>query len=219
MAGSWELKQQTSVLVCILHTEVTTIAWSFGLRNLIIPGGIQPLSGMPFDHARNQGAQLTLNHGCEWMFFLDSDVIPPRDAIIRLINRRQPIISGLYARRSPPCGLPVMMRGGQWITDYTPGSIVEAEVVGAGCLLIHRTVLEKLAQKPLHPARPWFEWRVDMQHLLPPGEAMSEDYVFCLQARRMGYRILVDTSIVCRHAGFSQATPGKFEPLDVSVHT
>lgn len=217
MAGAWEI--QETVLASILHTDVTTIDWSFGLRNLILPGGFSPIAGMPYDHARNAACQQTLECGADWLFFLDSDVRPPADTVLRLMARRQPIISGVYARRSPPVGLPVMMRNGQWVTDYEPGSIIEVDVVGAGCLLIHRSVLEKFKENPLGKERgkPWFDWRVDMGGLLPPGEAMSEDFCFCLHARRQfGYRILVDTGVQCKHIGFSEARVGSFGPLQVT---
>lgn len=220
MPGAWEL--QESVLCSILHTDVTSIAWAFGLRNLQLPGGFLPIAGMPYDHARNVGCQQVLDHGADWIFYLDSDVIPPRDAVLRLMSRRQPIISGVYARRSPPVSLPVMMRNGQWVTDYTPNSIIEVDVVGAGCLLIHRSVLERFRENPLGRDRgkPWFDWRVDMGGLLPPGEAMSEDFTFCLHARRaFGYQILVDTSVVCKHVGYCQSLPGRFEALEVHTNT
>lgn len=218
MSGAWEI--QETVLAAILHTDATTIAWAFGLRNLILPGGFMPIAGMPYDHARNVACQKTLECGADWLFFLDSDVIPPRDAVLRLMAHRQPIISGVYARRSPPVALPVMMRNGNWVTDYEPGSIIEVEVVGAGCLLIHRSVLEKFLENPLGRERgkPWFDWRVDMAGLVPQGESMSEDFTFCLHARRaFGYKILVDTGVVCKHVGNCQSLPGRFEALEVAV--
>lgn len=177
---------------------------------------------MPYDHARNAACQQALNCGADWLFFLDSDVIPPRDAVLRLMAHRQPIISGVYARRSPPVSLPVMIKDGRWVTDYQPGAIIEVDVVGAGCLLIHRSVLERFLSNPIgaNRGKGWFDWRVDMAHLLPPGEAMSEDFCFCLHARRaFGYKILVDTSIVCRHVGHCQSLPGRFEALDCAPVT
>ena len=51
MAGSWEIRNSTSVLCYTLHTEQTTIAWAYGLRALMLPGHVMGLSGMPFDMA------------------------------------------------------------------------------------------------------------------------------------------------------------------------
>lgn len=220
MPGAWEILQQQSVLCGILHTENTTVAWAFGLRNLILPGGFFPTAGMPFDHARNAVCAKALELGLEWCFFLDSDVIPPRDAVIRLMAHRRPVVSGLYCRRSPPHGVPVMIKNGQWVTQFLPGALVDVDVVGAGCLLIHRQVLEALPPLDEKRGKRWFDWRVDMQHLLPQGEAMSEDFMFCLQARReLGIKISVDTSVRCKHVGYSEADFGSLLPCETRAVT
>lgn len=208
MPGVWELERQNLVQVAILHVETATVAWAFGLRNLIIPGpSILPIAGMPYDHARNTACKIALERGCPWLFFLDSDVVPPADAILRLLSRNKPIISGVYCRRSPPHGLPVFIKDGKWGGGWRDNALVEADVVGAGCLLIHRSVLETLP--PLDEARGkrWFDWRSDMG-------GMSEDFEFCNAARRAGHKIVVDTSVQCRHIGMCEAGLNSLKPLE-----
>jgi hypothetical protein len=212
MAGAWEIRDSNLVVCGILHTEVTTMAWSLGFRNLQIPGPVLPLTGMPFDHARNVACQKALEIGAQYIFFLDSDVVPPHDAIYRLISHRQPIISGVYCRRSPPVAVPVLIRNGTWFTVPPNSGIVEIDLVGAGCLLIHRSLLESLP--PQRPGKRWFDWRVDMQGILPPGECLSEDFTYCQHVRRHGHKVLCDTSIQCRHIGYGEATYGQFKPLE-----
>lgn len=232
MPGSWEILESNKVLCAILHTDVTTIAWSFGLRNLIIPGRDElrmfypflPLAGMPYDHARNTSVIATLNSGAEYLFCYDSDVVPPRDAILRLMTHKLPIISGMYCRRSPPHGLPVMIKDGRWITDFTPGSLVEVDVVGAGCLLIHRSVFERLPPDPRRPEKRWFDWRVDCKGLILPngqplyqdGECLSEDFVFCQRIKQhLGIKTYVDTSVRCKHIGHCEADLGSLLPSEI----
>lgn len=224
MPMSWEIKEANSVLVVILHVDIVPTAWAFGLRNIIIPGRddlrrfnpFYPTAGMPFDMARNTGCQAALQYGAEWCIHLDSDVIPPRDFIPRLIAHKKPIMSGVYHRRSPPYGLPVMMKPlGQWVQQYPANSVIEVDVVGAGCLAIHRSVLEALPQYQ-RPGKPWFDWRVDLRGAegWPHEECLSEDFTMCRAIKqKLGIPILVDTSIQCRHAGLAQATYGKMEPL------
>lgn len=218
MPGFWE--SNPSVLVGILHTDVTTVAWSLGLRNLQIPGNIITMAGMPYDMARNTICMRALENGFDYCMHLDSDVIPPSDAILRLLRHNQPIISGLYCRRSPPHGLPVMLRNGSWVTDYKPGSVVEVDVVGAGCLLIRRDVLE--AMPPQRPGAHWFDWRVNLKGTegYDPSECMSEDFTFCLWAKKMlGVKTLVDTSVVCKHIGFFETTFNHAQPLECNPVT
>ena len=111
MGGCWEQTGQSgSVLVCVIHTDTTTIAWAFGLRNLQIPGGVMGLAGMPYDMARNEACKKALEIGASHLFFIDSDIVVPSDGVLRLLRHNVPLISGVYCRRSPPVGVPVMMK-------------------------------------------------------------------------------------------------------------
>lgn len=194
------------------------MAWAIGLRNLQIPGGILPVTAMPFDMARNVCCMKTLELGCSHLFFLDSDVIPPADAIMRLIAHDKPLVSGVYARRSPPHGVPVMMRGGRWVLPHElPRSgLFEVDVVGAGCMLIRRDLLEAFKPQRADAGRHWFDWRVDhaRSDKYPPDYYMSEDFTFNLHVKKtLGIPTLVDCGVVCRHVGMASATPGRYEPL------
>ena len=208
MAGAWEYKHQNQVLVGILHTDLTSIAWALGLRNLQVPGKILPVSGMPYDHARNCVSQAVLMGDWNYAFHLDSDVVPPPDAIYRLMSHNLPLVSGVYHRRSPPHGVPVMMKGGGWVTHYPPNTLMEVDFVGAGCMLMRRDLLEKLARDPIDAKRGkmFFDWRVDMGDLLPRGEALSEDFAMNLHVRRrFGVKVMVDTGVICKHIGLAEA--------------
>lgn len=212
MPGCWEIVQQTQVLVCTLTTETVTTAWASNFKHLQVPGQFTFLSGMPFGHARNSAAQLVMENGFQYCFFLDSDVICPPDTIIRLMAHRQPIVSGLYYRRNEPL-FPVMLRnveaGREWIQEYRIPDLLEVDYVGAGCLLIHRSVFEKVP-------KPYFEWKVDRMDL-PERERMSEDFSFCEKAKASGFKVLVDTSVQCVHCGYSGCKlPGELKPLTVN---
>lgn len=221
MPGSWELKEQNKVLCAFLHTDLVSTAWALGLRNLIIPGPLVPLSGMPYDHARNQAVEACLSGGFEYLFFIDSDVIPPRDAVLRLLNHRLPIVSGLYCRRSPPHSVPVCIKNGSWYTDFPLGAMIEVDLVGAGCLLIHRTVFEHVLGPRANLGKKWFDWRVDTQTLSPPSDQppLSEDFTWCDLVRKHGYHIMIDSSIQCRHVGLAQSTFGQFLPCEATPNT
>lgn len=152
--------------------------------------------------------------GVSHLWFLDSDVCCPSDTVPRLLAHNLPIVSGLYCRRSPPVGVPVMIRNGTWVTDYPQGKLIEVDYVGAGCLLISRYVLENMP--PQEPGHHWFNWKVDKQGIDPPGECLSEDFTFCAHAKRsMGIKTFVDSSIMCEHVGLAKATYGQFGPATV----
>ncbi len=217
MPGAWEISK--TILCGMLHVETATIAWALGLRNLKIPGPLCPVSGMTFDHGRNTICMRALESGADYCGMLDTDVIPPHDAFLRLMAHDLPIVSGVYCRRAPPHGVPVMLKDGKWIMNLPKDSMMEVDLVGAGCLLIRRDVLEKF--QPLDPRRGkhWFDWRSDCTGVLPPGECVSEDFSFCQGARRQGYKIMVDTSIQCRHVGYSEVTFGQMKPIEHTPNT
>jgi hypothetical protein len=212
MPAAWQLKEMRKVLVGVLHVDVVPIAWALNLRRMVIPGEVAAVSGMPYDMARNALCARALTEGWEYLFFLDSDVTPPVDAIPRLMAHKKPLVSGVYHRRSEPAGVPVMIKGGQWVFDPPPNRVIEVDVVGAGCLLIHRSVLEQLPPQDERRGKRWFDWRVDMPGL-PPGEAMSEDFTFNLHVKRtLGVPTLVDTSVVCGHIGLAEFNHNSARP-------
>jgi hypothetical protein len=222
MPGSWEILSQEinnpRVLVCTLTRELVATTWAMGFRNLMLPNGnFTFLSGMPFDHARNTGCQKLLELGWEYLFFLDDDIVCPPDTIIKLVSHRLPIVSGLYYRRMMPL-VPCMLRdspeGPQWITHYQENAVIEVDLVGSGCLLIHRQVLESL--QPLSNRCRWFEWRCDRTDL-PVLEKTSEDFTFMRHAKNNGYKIHVDTSIQCRHLGLSETSFEGIKPLELKL--
>jgi 2-polyprenyl-3-methyl-5-hydroxy-6-metoxy-1,4-benzoquinol methylase len=68
--------------------------------------------------------------------------------------------------------------------DGVQGRIQECDAVGTGCMLIHRSVLEKMTP-------PWFEYR---------EMAESEDLTFCYRVRHeLNLPVHVDLGTVCGH--------------------
>jgi hypothetical protein len=214
MPGYWEIKP--TVFTAILYVDSVNFSWACGLRRLRLHGP-EPVgySGMPYDMARNQAAMNCLDSGCDYLFFLDSDVVPPPDAVERLIARNVPVVSGVYARRSPPETLPVAMINGQWLSPRLPkNKLLDVHLVGAGCLLVKREVLKALPPLDAHRGKHWFDWRVDMRSTLPPGRALSEDYSFCVHCWEHGIPVKLDTSVRCVHQGMADYIAGRQGPIN-----
>lgn len=215
MPHSWQIVQQRadSCLIAIVAPPAgVSVDWALSFSNMLKPQifDILRLSGLPWDVARTQAAIQCLNGGYQFLFFLDSDVLAPKDTIPRLIAHRLPIASGLYHQRFPtwtgitgdylPCMFnEVVGTDGkltkQAIVDYKPGSLVEAAYVPGGCLLIHRSVFERMAQAGI---KRYFEWTLQVDSD-PPGSGRSEDFEFCSRARSIGFKCFVDTSIIATH--------------------
>lgn len=214
MSGAWE-QPRPSVLLAILTREIVTTKWAIGFRNLWLPehSGVVFKSGAPFDVARNAACEDMLRGGYEWLLFYDDDVIAPGDLFHRLTRHNKDIVSGLYYRRQEPiCPVAMTFQNGQptWLTRWSPPEcLLEVDLVGAGCLLIHRRVIERMST-------PWFVWEIGKEDPAVPKtrSAMSEDFTFCLRAKEAGFKIHLDTSIRCQHVGIGQSdsNDGNYRP-------
>lgn len=225
---SWEIvaaKAESTLIGILAPPGGTSVDWALSFSNMEKPPiwDVMRLSGLPWGEARTQAAYQMLNGGYQWLFFLDCDVLAPKNTIPRLMTHRLPIVSGLYFQRFPTWMgtsgdyLPVMFNevagadgkvAKQPITEFTPGSLVEAAYVPAGCLLIHRSVFEKFIASGIKRI---FEWTLH-QAAEPPGTGRSEDFEFSARARALGYQCMVDTSIVCTHETSAQVTAKGLQP-------
>lgn len=141
--------------------------------------------------AREQAAKYFLESDCDYMLFLDSDMVPPADMLIKLIEHDKDIVSALAFRRVPnyePC---IFKDDMEFYLDY-PKGLIEVAGVGMACTLIKREVFEKVPQ-------PWF---------MPT--ALGEDLSFCKRATDAGYKIFCDTNLICGHVGSFEVTEEYF---------
>lgn len=155
--------------------------------------------------ARDTLVDNALQTGCQYIFFLDTDVIfeSPADPNIALnmlyqVINKDPktkegkIVSGLYRAKQKtgfsyaawvdaPTGLNGFIAIDKWTGNY-----VKVDVVGMGCCLIDIQVFKNLR-------KPYFKWELN-------GE-MSEDFHFCKSAAELGYDTHVFTDVKLSHLG------------------
>lgn len=219
MSGSWE-KSPLDVLVAMTisgaETQYQEVAESHKNLWMQFPKemrvGFAKFPEPEISVSRNKAVQAAINSGARWLWFLDSDILPPPDAFAKLVSVDKPIVGGLYVRRhNPPFNemLRLTPQGLRPIADgeYQPGSLVECDAVATGCLLIRTEVFEKFKPfqvsidgRPCPPS--WFEWTANK---LNPG--YSEDFQFCLRARESGIPVFCHTAVKLGHMG-----PMKFYP-------
>jgi len=217
---------KTTPIVDILipiNGDIST-EWSHSLDNLDIGGESYKIiyhRGDTCDAAREILVQKSLLNKSEWMFFLDSDVLPPYDIIATLMSHDLPIVSGIYNSKSP--ALPWSMWNFMWAYNEaevtTPvltwdERLIEVDAVGFGCVLIKKSVVLDIISK--YPELPLFlftkgRFNGFIESLKVPDERMrycSEDFWFCLLAKACGYKIMVDTEAKCSHHGRFKITNG-----------
>jgi hypothetical protein len=150
----------------------------------------------PISSNRNLITQRFLETDCEWLLTIDNDVVP-------LCNPAELV----YANKDI-VGFPALVRStGQTIcwTAYRdhPGGeaysaidftqlddmidLMEVEIVGTGCILIHRRVLENL-KAPFHS-----EFDEDGVQIY------GTDFAFCRKAVKAGYKVYTTPTRICEH--------------------
>lgn len=191
------LKTFRLAIGCPCPTRMMSRETAAALRALALPMFANPTMYSPdsleVGDARNKIVEYAIRDGMEWLFFLDYDVIPPPNAIARLLKWKAGVAAGVYHSKSAPSYPLLMIRGmNHCFEDYETGDLILVDGVGMGCTLIHMSVFDKI-EKPYFRTVPGY--LKDRQY----GPMMTEDIYFCDKVRDAGVEILVDTSIQCGH--------------------
>lgn len=154
--------------------------------------------------------QFLENTTSDWLLFLDSDEqlsIEAFDALIATAHdKERPVVAGLVFAGFGVVGAPYPKpvpaifqdapEGFLPLYNYDRNSVFEIDAAGTGCLLVHRSVLQKMRDN----ADPnqgtdwcWF-WDGPFN-----GEWIGEDLLFCRRIRALGFPIYVNTSAVLPH--------------------
>ena len=181
-------------------------------------GGVYPriASGNLGIH-RNEAAMFFYNDlPFEWMWFVDSDIQLAASTLDKLMKvadpKTAPIVSGLYINVGIDGNIVPMVynygKAGEQTKfyPYTPNEIASyieneetilADGTGAGCLLIHRSVIERMVE---YFGLPMPMFGNDIAEDVVNGE----DFTFCLRAKKLNYPIHVicfkDLSHIKPHA-------------------
>lgn len=157
----------------------------------------------------------------DWLLMLDSDQQLTLDGFDKLVaaahDTERPFVAGLYFGAWPgefyPTPVPLIFntvpgRADRFrpIVEYPRDQVIEVESAGTGCILVHRSVLEKIGEQadPQHEtayftdgtSAPRWCWFRDMP---VNGEWFSEDHYFCAAARQVGFTLHAHTGVVLPH--------------------
>ena len=197
--GAWE-EQPGRLGICIPHVGIAPVYWAVGFKTLQIPipYSIFANQGLPIDRSRENLAEQALKEGCEWIFFLDSDVVLPPNALQTLFGHAYPFISALYGSKHGTTAVwrKIREHGNEKYVAVPLHELASKPiftepniVIGLGASLIHRSVFDKLK-------RPWFKWTQGLE-----DGGVSEDFYFCEKCNNAGIAIYVRTDVKCKHLG------------------
>jgi len=171
------------------------------IYRLEVPQGIETylecFYGYNIDQVRNLICEFGIRNEFDYIFFVDSDIILPPDALKKLLLNDKDIISGVYIQRKLNGKIPEVYRknnsGGRSNIDYQElieDKLMEVDGCGFGCVLVKTKTLEQIGY-------PQFVY----QDTLDFAYTISEDVYFCNKAQEKGFNIFVDSSIKCEHIG------------------
>jgi hypothetical protein len=146
----------------------------------------------------------------DWLLLIDSDEQLSLEAFDKLLetahDKERPVVAGLvfagFGIEGAPYPKPVPAifqdapEGFLPLYKYDKNSVFEIDAAGTGCLLIHRSVLEKMretADKNQGPDWCWF-WDGPVD-----GNWIGEDLLFCRRIRALGFPIYVNTGAILPH--------------------
>lgn len=137
------------------------------------------VQGTFLPRARAGLVQAALDRTCTHVLWLDSDMVFPKDTLLRLLGHGVPIVAANYAMRQAPI-LPTALD-----TDRQPifasEGLVDVRACGMGVMLTGIEVFRDIG-------KPWFA----LGYNRALDDYSSEDTYFCERARVAGYRIRVD---------------------------
>ena len=132
--------------------------------------------------ARNNVVKRAREMSCDFILFLDSDMVFPRTTLHRLLLHRKDIVGATYTKRVPPYSILGTTLQSEPTCDER--GLTEMRRIPTGCLLIRTAVFESLPE-------PHFRFVSDETS----GDIVGEDYVFCDRAREAGFRIWCDAAL------------------------
>jgi predicted O-methyltransferase YrrM/GT2 family glycosyltransferase len=174
-------------------------------------GNLWAESGANISKVRNELVTRFLDQpDSEWLLFLDSDMVFPKDTIVRLLAAAKhsdvKVISGLCVMVTDMGPIPTLyqfdnVEDSDGITrvmfDYPDNAVVQVAATGAACLMVHRSVIESMQEAAGGSPYAWFQEctmaRKGTTHWV------SEDISFCLRANDLGHSVFVDCTLEIGH--------------------
>jgi len=150
-------------------------------------------------HSRNILRHKVIEGNYDYFLSLEQDVIPPKDIIERLLANKKNVITGVYYTFYRFFGVPKLrpliwkdVEGQpdkmQFMNTECRAALNSKDPIlksikacGLGCLLIHRSILEKI------------KFRV------PENYSTFDDFMFCEDVRKLGEKVWADLSVQCDH--------------------
>lgn len=217
--AAWEQQIKVGVGIALSHPGPALNAHHLFEMEMPKPYGLVFNRAYGVDMARNNIVIDAINHDATHIVWLDEDVFPPKDGIMRLLrhNHEKTIISGIYYDKKPGVKNPAAWKKdkeGNYCVVIDPkiyedgvnedGTqrvfLSDVDAIGMGFCVTPVELFKKLE-------RPWFWYGLSRDGHLDKNDkrakVMSEDFYLCNRAYEIGWKVMVDWSIRCDHLTYA----------------
>lgn len=152
-----------------------------------------PIGLYPLDNARNTVVKNFLKTDCDYLWWIDDDIVPPFNALDRLIQADKDVISAVcFSMRQHnneyfPYPVTLRLNENEEYEIYYGDGIEEVDAVGGACVLVKRKVYEAI-ERP-------YEFRYNNDGTL----ALTCDFYIWQKVKDIGFKLYVDFNVLCDH--------------------
>lgn len=179
--------------------------WALSLKTIDFPVNttqtIITVEGKDVTEARNEIVKVAKDVDCKYLFFLDDDVVVPRQVVQALgyvLDNSEDgtmVSTGIYCTKTH-VPAPVIYRddnaGAFW--DWQVNQVFDIDACGAGCMMINMKVFASLEEPYFRTTQEYKDVNGD-----PLLHIVSEDIYFCRTVREAGFKIKAHGAIICPH--------------------
>lgn len=154
-----------------------------------------PSEGYTIAENRNYIAVKAANNGSDFLLMVDDDMTFESNLLDKMVAQNKDILGVAYHPRSETSLVTKYLDETHCVvlennTDPKYKKTFECHATGTGIILIKVEVLRKMP-------RPWFAFEYH-----PTGQCkLGEDWYFCREAKKVGYKVWADPAIKVGHLG------------------
>jgi hypothetical protein len=205
-------KDRSKFVVLVPHLSGIEGPCESGLKDLELAGVrvMRRQGSSQIDLARSDMISEALHDGYESMLFIDSDIGFSASDAIRLLERPEPVVAGVYAKKGPREMTSIFADGTKNVL-FGPEAkeLYPLKYAATGFLRIRAEVLRLMIEKLRLPLcnTVWNRgmWPFFLSMIVPQGEGkfhyLGEDWSFSYRLSQVGVTPLADTSFRLSHYG------------------
>ena len=144
-----------------------------------------------FELADFRNALLTEGKIYDWGWFVDSDVLVPRNSIIEFIAYKRDMIGGVvvipneFGKSVFGFGKFKPFFNGVKFNNKLPNTVTSVDFINTACMFLSHKIMN--------------DARVKFCVIKSQNQINSEDHSYCFMAKTYGYNIYIDPDIHCKH--------------------